>query len=46
MSETQPEFRSFAPLTGENTEEILHELGYTKAAIKKMMDAGLVKGAD
>ena len=31
MSETQPEIRSMAPLTGQNTEEILLELGYTKA---------------
>ena len=43
MSETQPELRSMAPLTGQNTEEILLELGYTKANIKKLKDAGLVK---
>jgi crotonobetainyl-CoA:carnitine CoA-transferase CaiB-like acyl-CoA transferase len=43
MSETQPEVRSLAPLTGQHTEEILLELGYTKANIKKMKDAGLVK---
>jgi crotonobetainyl-CoA:carnitine CoA-transferase CaiB-like acyl-CoA transferase len=34
-----------APLTGQNTEEILLELGYTKANIKKMKDAGLVKSS-
>ena len=45
MSETQPELRSMAPLTGQNTEEILLELGYTKANIKKMKDAGLVKSS-
>jgi crotonobetainyl-CoA:carnitine CoA-transferase CaiB-like acyl-CoA transferase len=42
MSETQPEIRSMAPLTGQNTEEILLELGYTKADIKKMKDAGQI----
>jgi crotonobetainyl-CoA:carnitine CoA-transferase CaiB-like acyl-CoA transferase len=43
MSETQPEFRHLGPLTGENTEDILLELGYTKANIKKMKDAGQIK---
>jgi crotonobetainyl-CoA:carnitine CoA-transferase CaiB-like acyl-CoA transferase len=41
-----PEIRNFAPLTGENTDEILTELGYTKAAIKKMKDAGQVKSSE
>jgi crotonobetainyl-CoA:carnitine CoA-transferase CaiB-like acyl-CoA transferase len=43
MSDTQPEFRHLGPLTGQNTEEILQELGYSKADIKKMKDAGQVK---
>jgi crotonobetainyl-CoA:carnitine CoA-transferase CaiB-like acyl-CoA transferase len=43
MSDTQPEIRSMAPLTGQNTAEILAELGYSKADIKKMKDAGFVK---
>ena len=46
MSETQPEVRSMPPLTGQHTEEILLELGYTKADIKKMKDAGQVKTSD
>jgi crotonobetainyl-CoA:carnitine CoA-transferase CaiB-like acyl-CoA transferase len=45
MSETQPEFRHLGPLTGENTEDILLELGYTKANIKKMKDAGQINFA-
>jgi CoA:oxalate CoA-transferase len=43
MSDTQPEIRSMAPLTGQNTAEILAELGYSKADIKKMKDNGFVK---
>jgi crotonobetainyl-CoA:carnitine CoA-transferase CaiB-like acyl-CoA transferase len=43
MSGTQPEIRSMAPLTGQNTAEILAELGYSKTDIKKMKDAGFVK---
>jgi crotonobetainyl-CoA:carnitine CoA-transferase CaiB-like acyl-CoA transferase len=35
-----------SPLTGQNTEEILLELGYTKAAVKKMKDAGQIKTTD
>jgi len=43
MSDTKPEIRSMAPLTGQNTAEILAELGYSKADIKKMKDNGFVK---
>ena len=37
----QPEFTK-APLLGENTEEILKELGYDSTAVKRMSDDGIV----
>ena len=46
MSETQPEVRSLAPMSGQHTAEILRELGYTEEAVEKMKAKGEVKTED
>ena len=42
MSSTPPKFFRAAPLLGENTDEILHGLGYGSEAIKKLRENGVI----
>ena len=43
LSETPPKFRNFAPMLGQNTVEVLHDLGYGDAEIKRLEDEGIVR---
>ena len=43
LSETPAEFKSFAPLLGQHTNEILHGLGYTEQEIEELRTSGAVK---
>ena len=42
LSETPAQFRNFAPLLGQQTDDILKELGYTVAEVKALRKAGAV----
>lgn len=42
LSRTPPELRSRAPLLGEHTDEILTELGYSRAEMAALRDSGTV----
>ncbi|WP_298215177.1 CaiB/BaiF CoA-transferase family protein [Acidocella sp.] len=44
-SESQLSIRHHAPLVGENTDEILTDVGYTQAEIDAMLAAGIVKSS-
>jgi len=43
LSETPAQFRNFAPLLGQHTEEILQELGYSGELVEELRKAGAVK---
>jgi len=43
LSETPAKFRSFAPLIGQHTEEVLQGLGYTKHQIEEMRKSGAIE---
>ncbi|MCE2463678.1 MAG: CoA transferase [Dehalococcoidia bacterium] len=43
LSETPPKFRNFAPMLGENTLEVLEELGYDESSIERMEREGIVR---
>ena len=43
MSETPPTFRNFAPMLGENTLEVLRELGYDDSSIERLEQEGIVR---
>ena len=43
LSDTPATFRNFAPLLGENTEELMKELGYSGEDINKLHDSGAIK---
>lgn len=42
LSETPAQFSSFAPVTGQHTEEIMHGLGYTDRQIEEMRESGVI----
>lgn len=42
FSETEPQNRHRAPLLGEHTIEVLHELGYSEAEIKQLAEKGII----
>lgn len=42
MSKTPPEIRRPAPLLGQHTQEILHELGYTDAQVEELREQGVI----
>jgi crotonobetainyl-CoA:carnitine CoA-transferase CaiB-like acyl-CoA transferase len=42
LSETPGEVRSLAPIFGEHTEEILHELSYSKSQIEELRQSGII----
>jgi crotonobetainyl-CoA:carnitine CoA-transferase CaiB-like acyl-CoA transferase len=43
LSETPPTFRNFAPVLGENTLEVLQQLGYDEATIQNLQESGVVR---
>ena len=43
LSETPAQFRDFAPLLGQHTEELLQELGYSGELVEELRKAGAVK---
>ncbi len=43
LSDTPAEFRSFAPLQGQHTDDILRELGYTDQQIEALRSSGAVQ---
>lgn len=43
LSDTPAEFRSFAPLQGQHTDDILRELGYTDQQIETLRSSGAVQ---
>ena len=43
LSDTPAAFRSFAPLVGQHTDEILRGLGYTAAQIEQMRESGAIR---
>jgi crotonobetainyl-CoA:carnitine CoA-transferase CaiB-like acyl-CoA transferase len=43
LSETPAKFRSFSPILGQHTDEILKNLGYTKQQIEELRKAGAIK---
>lgn len=43
LSETPAKFRSFAPLIGQHTEEILQGLGYSQQRIEEMRRSGAIQ---
>ncbi len=43
LSETPAQFRNFAPLLGQHTQEILQELGYSRELVEELRKAGAVK---
>jgi crotonobetainyl-CoA:carnitine CoA-transferase CaiB-like acyl-CoA transferase len=43
LSETPAQFRDFAPLLGQHTEEILQELGYSGELVEGLIKSGAVK---
>ena len=43
LSETPAQFRNFAPVLGQHSEEILQELGYSGKSVEKLRKAGVVK---
>ena len=43
LSETPAKFRSFAPLIGQHTEQILQGLGYTEQQIEEMRKSGAIR---
>ena len=42
LSETPGKVRSLAPIFGEHTEEILHELSYNKSQIEELRQSGII----
>lgn len=42
LSDTPAQFRSFAPVLGQHTDEIMRDLGYTETQIDAMRDSGAV----
>ena len=42
LSDTPAQFRSFAPVLGQHTDEIMRDLGYTEAQIHAMRKAGAI----
>jgi CoA:oxalate CoA-transferase len=42
LSETPGEVRSLAPIFGEHTEEILHELSYSKSQIEELRQSDII----
>ena len=43
MSETPPTFRNFAPMLGENTLEVLKDLGYGDAEVQRLESEGVIR---
>jgi crotonobetainyl-CoA:carnitine CoA-transferase CaiB-like acyl-CoA transferase len=43
LSDTPPTFRSFAPLLGEHTAEVLRGIGYSDAEIEELEKSGVVR---
>ena len=43
LKETPPAFRNFAPLLGQDTEEVLRELGYSEADIARLEEEKVVR---
>lgn len=43
LSETPARFRSFSPILGQHTDEILKDLGYTKKQIEELRKSGAIK---
>ena len=42
MSDTPPKFFRPAPLLGENTEEVLAQLGYKEETVKELKASGVI----
>lgn len=43
LSDTPPKFRNFAPMLGQNTVEVLRELGYSNTDVKRLEKDGIVR---
>jgi len=43
LSDTPAKFRSFSPVLGQHTDEILKDLGYTKKQIEELRKSGAIK---